>query len=283
MNLTKEIKILKELLNVNIDELSKLLSLTYETVDKLETSNENVNIKIVEDVYNFAYSKSIYFNKIDEELIKEELSRENKILLFHGSKTSINFPIDLKFSKSNNDFGKGFYLGESFIQAGMYISNSTSTNIYSFCLSLNDLKTYKFNVDKEWMIAIAYFRGWLNDFKDSKVILNIMKKIKDVDVIVAPIADNRMFDIIKEFINGEITDLQCQHALAATDLGMQYVLKTEKAINQLEFIKLNYLSGLEKEEYIKTRFEINQNGLNKVKVARIRYRGKGIYVDEVLK
>lgn len=283
MNLQKEIKILKETLNIDIEELSKLLDLTYETICKLETSNENVNTKIIEDVYNFAYSKKIFFNKIDEQLMKEEFNKDDKIVLFHGSKTKIKFPIDLNYSKNTNDFGKGFYLGESFTQAGMYISNSESTNVYSFCLSLKDLKTYKFNVDREWMIAIAYFRGWLKQYEKSKIVSRILSKIDGVDIIIAPIADNRMFDIIKEFINGEITDLQCEHALAATNLGLQYVLKTENAINQLELINLNYLSKLEKDECIKTRFEMGQNSLNKVKVARIKYRGKGKYIDEVLK
>ena len=87
------------------------------------------------------------------------------------------------------------------------------------------------------MIAIAYFRGWLNDYKDSPLIKRLVSKLSDYDVIIAPIADNRMFDIIAEFVENEITDEQCRHALAATNLGFQYVLKTNKTLKMLSFLK----------------------------------------------
>lgn len=39
-----------------------------------------------------------------------------------------------------------------------------------------------------------------------------------------------MFRIIDSFIEGEITDEQCIHCLAATNLGLQYVFKTKKCL-----------------------------------------------------
>ena len=283
MNLKKAINILKELLNLTQEEIAMSLDITYETINKLGESSEEVDKRLIESIYSFADKNDINLNNYYESLIKEEFRKENQEVLFHGSKTFINFPIDISFSKLNNDFGKGFYLGESFDQAGMYISNSNSTNIYAFALSLKNLKVFKFYVNKEWMIAIAYFRGWLNEYKNSKIITDILNNLKDVDVIIAPIADNRMFDIIKEFISGSITDLQCQHALAATNLGMQYVLKTSNAINNLKLIELMFLPRIEKEKYMNYKMEMSINSLNKVKVARIEYRGKGQYIDEVLK
>ena len=283
MNLKKAINILKELLNLTQEEIAMNLDITYETINKLGESSEEVDKRLIESIYSFADKNDINLNNYYESLIKEEFRKENQEVLFHGSKTFINFPIDISFSKINNDFGKGFYLGESFDQAGMYISNSNSTNIYAFALSLKNLKVFKFYVNKEWMIAIAYFRGWLNEYKNSKIITDILNNLKDVDVIIAPIADNRMFDIIKEFISGSITDLQCQHALAATNLGMQYVLKTSNAINNLKLIELMFLPRIEKEKYMNYKMEMSINSLNKVKVARIEYRGKGQYIDEVLK
>ena len=68
-----------------------------------------------------------------------------------------------------------------------------------------------------------------------------------VDVIIAPIADNRMFDIINEFVENEITDEQCRHALAATNLGYQYVLKTVKAVDSISYLQEMYVCNKEKE------------------------------------
>ena len=143
------------------------------------------------------------------------------MILYHGSNISIQ-QIDLGKCKPNKDFGKGFYLGEKYEQAANYISNFNNDKVYAFRLDTKNLKFFKFNVDNSWMIAIAYYRGWLKDYEDHKVVRKVLDSIKDADVIIAPIADNRMFDIINEFIENFITDEQCRHALAATNLGFQY-------------------------------------------------------------
>ena len=60
-------------------------------------------------------------------------------------------------------------------------------------------------------------------YKNHPTIKTLIEQSKDCDYIIAPIADNRMFQIINAFIDGEITDEQCKHCLAATNLGMQYI------------------------------------------------------------
>ena len=45
-----------------------------------------------------------------------------------------------------------------------------------------------------------------------------------------------MFQIINSFIEGELTDKQCKHCLAATNLGMQYIFVSEKAVSQAKLI-----------------------------------------------
>ena len=78
------------------------------------------------------------------------------------------------------------------------------------------------------MLVIAYYRGWLTQYKHNEIIDKIVKKVENVDVIIAPIADNRMFDLISKFVDGSVTNEQCEHALAATNLSNQYVIKTTK-------------------------------------------------------
>lgn len=48
------------------------------------------------------------------------------------------------------------------------------------------------------------------------------------------------------FIDGEITDEQCKHCLAATHLGSQYVFIREHAIEQVKFLERCYISNNEK-------------------------------------
>ena len=150
-------------------------------------------------------------------------------------------------------------------------------------MNLNGLRIKKFNVDKEWMIAIAYYRGWLKEYLNHPYVEKIISSVNEHDIIIAPVADNRMFDIVSEFVRGEITDLQCEHALAATNLGFQYVLKSENALKNISLIKPLYVCSREKEKLVNLRLEMSDLSQDKVRVARIEYRGKGQYVDELLK
>ena len=91
-----------------------------------------------------------------------------------------------------------------------------------------------------------------------------------------------MFKIIDSFIQGEITDEQCKHCLAATNLGKQYVFVSNQAISQLNIVECVYLANNEKNYYKEIRSSDSKLGEDKVKLARIQYRGKGKYIDEIL-
>ena len=283
MHINKELKVIRELLFLTQEDLALNIGVSLDTISRWENEKTDIEDRNIESVYNFAFEKGICINKIYEQIFLEECEKNDTKLLFHGAKNIINLPLDFKYSKDNNDFGKGFYLGENFEQASTYIANTSSKYVYSFSLNINKLKVEKFNVNTEWMLAIAYYRGWLQNYNRNEIINNIIKKVENADVIIAPIADNRMFDLISEFVDGVITNEQCEHALAATNLGNQYVIKTKVALDNLESIKLFFLSSKEKELYKNKRLENNNINLNKVKVARIEYRGKGQYIDELLK
>ena len=128
----------------------------------------------------------------------------------------------------------------------------------------------------EWNFADATGDG---DY----TIANLLSKLEGVDYIVAPIADNRMFEIIDSFIDGEITDAQCQHCLSATNLGNQYVFVTDKSLKQLKVLRHCYLAPDEKDYYLTSKKEESRIGNDKVKIARKQYRGQGEYIEEILK
>ena len=284
MNVTKEISVLLDVLNISEKDLCEELDVSLLSINNWRNNNKQIEDININNLYNFAYSKGIKFNQIFEQLLKEENNNNDSLVLFHGAKKNFSFPIDIKsYSKDSNDFGKGFYLGESYKQASMYIANSNNNKVYAFKLDTRNLNILKFDVDNDWMLTISYFRGWLDEYKESKIIKNIIQKINEADIIIAPIADNRMFDIINEFSEGSITDKQCEHSLAATDLGYQYVVKTKKALDDLLYLRELFISTKEKDNLINQRFDLTSTGLNKVKVARIEYKGKGKYIEELLK
>ena len=84
--------------------------------------------------------------------------------------------------------------------------------------------------DEESKIEYLRFKA-LEKYKEHPYIKKLISKLENIDYVIAPIADNRMYRIINSFIDGEITDEQCKHCLAATNLGNQYVLLTNNETN----------------------------------------------------
>ena len=280
-NISEDMKIVRELLNITQEELADELNVEPLTIKRIENGITNTSKRTLDLFYDFIYKKKIYLNKIKEMFYKEELTKE--ILLFHGAKSTIIGNIDINKGRKNNDFGQGFYCGESYEQSASFVENFENSSVYYFSLDVTGLRSLKYAVDRDWMLTIAYFRGTLNEYKDSIVIKNLISRLEGVDYVVAPIADNKMFRIIDSFINGEITDEQCKHCLAATNLGFQYVLLNDNAISRLKMLECCYLSNEERNHYRKIKLEDNKISDDKVKLARIQYRGKGLYIDEILK
>lgn len=226
------------------------------------------------------FSKDIRLNKIKEQLFKEDCG-SNSTILFHGAKTYIDGQISIEKSKNTNDFGRGFYCGESLEQSAMFVANYPESSLYILEFDKTDLSYTQLNVDRDWMLMIAYFRNKLTDYEDHPIIKTLLSRLEGVDYIIAPIADNRMFEIIDSFIQGEITDEQCKHCLAATNLGNQYVFINDKAISHIKILERGYLADNEKNYYKELRRSESHLGQDKVKLARIQYRGRGKYIDEI--
>ena len=214
-------------------------------------------------------------------LWRENLKKNHK-LLFHGAKSVIEGNLNVHTGRANNDFGQGFYAGESYEQAISFISGFEKSSVYFMDFDYHDLSYKEYEVNQDWMMTIAYYRGALNEYKDHPIVKGLIEQSRDCDYIIAPIADNRMFQIINSFIYGEITDEQCKHCLAATNLGSQYVFISDQAISRVKLIEQCYISGNEKEYYKNIKSSDTKLGDDKVKLARIQYRGKGRYIDEIL-
>lgn len=279
--LSTDIEIITELLDLTIEEFAGKINVHPSTIYKWKNNDEKISFVNLNAIYNFAFKNGIRLNQIKEQFSKEECP-DNSVILFHGAKTNIEGSISIEKSKETNDFGKGFYCGESLEQSAMFVAGYPNSSLYITQLDKSDLCYTKLNVDRDWMLLIAYFRNKLTDYSNHPIISNLLSKLEGVDYIIAPIADNRMFEIIDNFIDGEITDIQCQHCLSATNLGNQYVFVTQKALDNLKIIRHCYLASAEKDYYLTSKQESSKIGNDKVKIARKQYRGQGKYIEEIL-
>ncbi len=276
-----DIEIVEELLGLTTEELAMQIGVTPTTVSRWRRNEDNVLSSNLNAFYDFAFSKGVRLNKIKEQLFKEDC-KPGSVVLFHGAKTYIDGQVSLKRSKGTNDFGKGFYCGESLEQSAMFVAGYPDSSLYILEFDGEGLNCTRMNVDRDWMLLIAYFRGKLAEFSNHPMIKRLISRLDGADYIVAPIADNRMFEIIDSFIDGEITDIQCQHCLSATNLGNQYVFVSEKAVGRLKILRHCFLSGAEKQGYLTSKQEESKIGNDKVKIARRQYRGQGQYIEEIL-
>lgn len=280
-NFDKDFKAIRDVLNISQKEFAKVLDTEQKTISNIESKDSYPSKTIVESAFTYAFKKDVKINKLKELLCRDNLSHNEK-LLFHGSKGEIKGNIDVNFGRGNNDFGQGFYTGESYEQAVSFISTYDDPSVYFMSFDDSDLKCKRYSVDREWMMTIAYYRESLEEYENHPLIEKIIKESRDCDYIIAPIADNKMFETINEFIEGNLTDEQCKHCLAATNLGMQYVFLTEKAASRLKIVERCYVCDKEREHYKKLKEDYRKLGNDKVKLAKAQYRGVGKYIDEVL-
>jgi transcriptional regulator with XRE-family HTH domain len=283
-NVADDLITVKELLGCSDELLAQKIGVTRATISRWLERDEQITDKNLEAVYESFFKEGVRLNQIKGQLFTEEYSGDNNVVLFHGAKNNIEGSLTLDKSRDNNDFGKGFYCGESLEQSAMFVSNYPTSSLYIVKFNAApDLKCAKFKVDRDWMLTIAYFRKRIKEYADHPIVKRLAQKLADIDYIVAPIADNRMYEIIDEFIDGEITDVQCQHCLSATNLGFQYVFVTEKALKNVSILRHCYLCPTEKKFYLDKRIDENKVGNDKVKVAKRQYRGEGLYIDQILK
>ena len=280
-NFAEDILVIREILGLTQSEFANLLNVEQVTISRNELGKTSPSKQLIEKVYNCAFENNIQLNRLKEMLWKEKMNPSHK-LLFHGAKSDINGQLSITIGRSNNDFGQGFYSGETYEQAISFVSNYDNSSVYFLDFNNQTLKEKKYSVDQEWMMTIACYRGALNKYVDHPIIKEIVNESRNCDYIIAPIADNRMFQIIDSFIQGELTDEQCKHCLAATNLGYQYVFISEKAISQVNIIEKVYLCEKERKYYRGQKGDNIKLGEDKVKLARIKYRGKGKYIDEIL-
>lgn len=278
----EDVRLVQELLGLSLERLAEQCGVTRVTLSRWIAGKAVPSSGLLDAFYDYAYSRGVRLSKIKAQLYREDCDSARSTVLFHGSKEGLEGAPSLAHGRDSCDFGRGFYCGESFEQAAMFVSSYPRSCVYACSFQTSGLRTECFSIERDWMLAVALFRGKLDAYLGHPTLRAIRDRVERADCVVAPIADNRMFEIIDSFADGELTDVQCSHCLSATDLGSQYVLRTNRAIEGLEILERCHLCPLERAAYLEERSESTRVGRDKSKVARRQYRNEGLYVEELL-
>ena len=211
------------------------------------------------------------------------------MVLYHGSAFIIDKPQWGK-GKLNNDYGRGFYCTQDIELAKEWA-----------CLdnNLGYVNTYGINIDKlkilnlqdgeytvlNWLALLIKYRGvrmstpvmrrgaeWLKEY--------FLVGIESYDAMIGYRADDSYFSFARAFLNNEISYNQLKRVIYLGELGIQIIIKSEKAFESLSYL------GYEKVEnriYLRKRMTRDSN-------ARRRYREEleqedidGIYMRDIIR
>lgn len=163
----EDIEFLLESEKINTMELSERTKVSRTTLDSI-TKSGKARDEVCEKIYAYAYENRYRINSVKEELVKEKY----RDVLFHGSKNGLS-EVTIGGSRENCDFGKGFYLGETYNQALSFVCEKEKSSVYAFRYTLDDLHIKKFECDLDWMLTICYYRGTLGEFSANSRIADI--------------------------------------------------------------------------------------------------------------
>ena len=279
------IKQIRDHLNMSQTELAEQLNVTFATVNRWENGRAVPNKLAQTKLYEICKKNDvpvydITLNRIAAAAENVPIS-EGRVLLYHGSKSGIIGKIEPK-SRSQCDFGKGFYMGTDPSQALTLICDYDKSKFYIVSVDTTDLKTIEVPADIEWAMLVAYHRGRMETIKGTPLYEKYRKMSKDKDIIIGSIANDRMFYVIDNFFIGNITDAALVGSLSALQLGKQYVAVTQKGCDAIRIeaeIELSYLERM----FIQKVAEANRaKGVSLANSICKNYRREGLFFDEIL-
>lgn len=191
-------------------------------------------------------------------------------IIYHGSEYIIEKPERLK-GNIHNDYGLGFYCCSSKELAKEWAARRSGhgyINRYQIRddrLKILDLTKSPYNNVLNWVALLMHNREISNDLKDTcpRELKHLEEKylidVDEYDIVIGYRADDSYFRFPEAFVRSEITLESLNKIYQAGDLGKQYVLISNRALNLLRF--LDYQEVLEDS---KIDYYQRKNGADKI-------------------
>ena len=186
--------------------------------------------------------------------------------VYHGSKRIIDKPI-YQGSTKDNDYGPAFYLTKDIESAKEWANRNKTIGYINYYdiddsnLNVLDLTdTSKYSV-LNWLAVILKYRELPYNFKNSfakrlKFIEeNYYIDVTKYDVVIGFRADDAYFRFPLDFVVGNLTLEQLEYAFNLGELGIQYVLMSERAFHKIKFKKAELVDKKYIDKYYKNVFE----------------------------
>jgi hypothetical protein len=281
----KLIKQIRAYLNMSQTEFAEQLNVTFQTVNRWENGRAVPNKLAQSKMFDFCKEKHVPVYDMTLKRIAEESKAiklyADRVLLYHGSKSGIEGPIEPK-SRKQCDFGKGFYMGTDPGQALTLICDYDKSKFYIVSVSVDKLAHIEVPADIDWAMLVAYHRGKMEKINGTPFYNKYRSMTLNKDLIIGSIANDRMFFVIDNFFVGNVTDMALINSLSALQLGKQYVAVSQRGCDSVHIeaeVELSYLERL----FMKEVAEENRaRGISLANDICKNYRREGMYFDEIL-
>ena len=150
------------------------------------------------------------------------------MILYHGSFLEITNP-DLVHSRSNVDFGRGFYVTPMHEQAAKWcgkFKRRGKTGIIS---------RYECDESRESELKILKFESYSEEWLDFILNCRSRKDTTDYDLVVGGVANDRVFNTVELFFDGLIDKTEAITRLRYEKPNLQICFRTAKALSLLHF------------------------------------------------
>ncbi|MBR1691245.1 MAG: DUF3990 domain-containing protein [Lachnospiraceae bacterium] len=266
-------------------ELAERLNVTFATVNRWENGRTVPNKLAQSTLYEICKDNSVPVYDITLSRIRKTTENisltQGRVLLYHGSKSGVEGKIEPK-SRSQCDFGKGFYMGTEPSQALTLICDYDKSKFYIVSVDTSELDVVEIPADMEWAMLVAYHRGRMETIKGTPFYEKYRNMSENKDLVIGSIVNDRMFYVIDNFFIGNVTDAALVGSLSALQLGKQYVAVTQKGCDAVQIeaeIELSHLERL----FMKEVAEANRaKGVSLANDICKNYRRKGLFFDEIL-
>ncbi len=162
------------------------------------------------------------------------------------------------------------------------ICDFEQSKFYILSIDIADLETMEVPADLDWAMLVAYHRGRMESIKDSKIYTKYRDMTANKDIVIGSIANDRMFFVIDNFFQENITDAALIGSLSALQLGKQYVAVTQKACEKIRIEKEIELSYFEKMILRKVSESNRKKGIELANDICKDHRREGKFFDEIL-
>lgn len=217
------------------------------------------------------------------------MAKQMKRKIYHGSSEIIEKP-EFGYGKPYNDYGLGFYCTEQIDMArewGVSKEKDGIANCYE--IDCSGLEILNLNDEKycilHWLSILLENREFevssaLAAEAKEYILKNFKIEYEEYDAIVGYHADDSYFSFAQDFINGAISYRQLNRAMHLGKLGQQFVLKSKKAFQQIEFT--GYESAASKEWYRKKMLRDRSGRREYFDVERNKRQKGDLYIIQIM-